>query len=219
MKVSFITSGFPDGFTDEFIFELNRYLVTDIRLAFVASNFSVHERTEYYLCRFTEMFRKKGIIIEDSHIIDYTVTPQKSIELIDNADIVWLAGGPTLTQIAHIKEYGLIEALHNRNGITIGISAGSINMAKRVVLARDPNDHIPELSVYEGIGLVDFNIEPHLNEASDEHIEDIKQASKIAPIYGLFDNSFIVDMDGSIKIFGAYRLFDGGEYENESSRL
>lgn len=80
-------------------------------------------------------------------------------------------------------------------------------MAKKVVLAKNINDNIPELSIYNGIGLVDFNIEPHLNAANSEHIREIEIAAKVSPIYGLHDEAFLEVVDGSMKIFGEYRLF------------
>lgn len=207
MKINFVTSGFPDVFTDEFITELKKHLISCKSFVFVASDFRAHDRTKHYHDKFLRLFADKGIEFEQSFIVDYEIKPDEAVRLIKSADVVWLAGGNTLIQIKHIKEYGLIPALIERNGITIGMSAGSINMAQRVVLARDDNDNIPELSVYDGIGLINFNVEPHLNEASAGHIEEIKEASKISPIYGLYDESFIEETNGEMKIFGKYRLF------------
>lgn len=112
-----------------------------------------------------------------------------------------------MLQMEAIRNHGLIEALQQRNGITVGLSAGAINMAKKVVLAKDIEDGIPELSIYDGIGLVDFNIEPHLNSATREHIKDVEIAAKVA-IYGLYDEAFLEVGDDGMKVFGEYRLFE-----------
>jgi len=114
-------------------------------------------------------------------------------------------------EIEHLKQYNLIPALQKREGITIGMSAGSINMAKRVVLARDINDNIPELAIYEGIGLVDINVEPHLDSASEEHMKEVYEASQYATIYGLYDNSFIKILDDNMDIYGVYFKYENGE--------
>lgn len=66
------------------------------------------------------------------------------------------------------------------------MSAGSINMAKRVILGKDI-----ELSIYDWIGLVDINIEPHLDSESKEHMKDIYEVSQYSVIYGIYDNTFI----------------------------
>lgn len=137
-------------------------------------------------------------------VIDDRISKQAAVELLERADVVWISGGDTLMQIDYIREYGLILPLRNRNGITIGMSAGSINMAETVVLPKDEKNNIPELSIYEGIGLVDINIEPHLDPEDEKHTEDIHAATKHATIYGLFDNSFIEVVDRELKIYGNY---------------
>lgn len=208
MKISYVTSGFPNGFTDEFIKELTKHLTCNRNFVFVASNFSTHDKTSNYKDLFLQFFKDKGIIFENAFVVDYEVDSATAVSLIENADVVWLSGGNTLLQIKNIKTYGLIDALQQRNGITIGMSAGSINMAKKVVLARNVDDDIPELSMYDGIGLVDFNIEPHLNTANCKHIKDVEIAAKMSPIYGLHDEAFLEVVDGDMKIFGVYRLFD-----------
>lgn len=207
LKVNFVTSGFPHGFTDKFIEELKKYLVSHKCFVFVASDFGVHKRTAMYFNIFLNHFMEKDIHFEEAYIIDYEVTPAEAVSLIERADVVWLSGGPTLKQIRGIKDYKLVDALQKRHGITIGMSAGSINMAKKVVLAKDLSDNVPELTTYEGIGLVDFNIEPHLESASREHLMDVEIAAKISPIYGLHDGAFIEDIGGKFKVFGEYSLF------------
>lgn len=207
MKANFSTSGFPCGFTDKFIKELKKCLNEQKSFVFVASDFSIHRKTNRYMNLFLKLFKDKNIVFENAVIVDNKISPTKAISLIQEADVVWLSGGDTLLQINDIKNYGLIDCLQQRNGITIGMSAGAINMAKNVVLAKDMDDNIPELSIYDGIGLVDFNVEPHLNTASTEHIKDVKIASQVSPIYGLYDEAFIKSVDGSFDIFGEYRLF------------
>ncbi len=90
------------------------------------------------------------------------------------------------------------------------MSAGSNNMAKHVVLAKDPHDDETAQIIYAGIGLVNFNIEPHIQAASYEHLADVVEASKLSPIIGLPDDSFIIDRQGECKVFGPYRLFRQG---------
>ncbi len=207
MKVSYVTSGFPNGFTHEFIKELAKYLTCKRNFVFVASDFSMHDKTSYYKDLFLQFFKDKGIVFENAFVVDYEMDSATAVSLIEAADVVWLSGGNTLLQMKNIKNYGLIDALQRGNGITIGMSAGAINMAKKVVLAKNVDDDIPELSVYDGIGLVDFNIEPHLNKATCEHIRDVEIAARVSPIYGLHDEAFLEVVDGEMKTFGVYKLF------------
>ena len=208
MKVLFLTSGFPNGFTDDFIQRLKGYYCNKGSLIFIASDFTRYSKTDRHVNSFVNMFDERGIVFDKVQVIDDRVSKHKAIQYLEKADIVWILGGDTLKQINYIKEYGLISYLQNRNGITIGMSAGSINMAKRVVLPKDIEDNIPELSIYNGIGLVDINIEPHLDTEREKHMEEIYEASKYATIYGLFDNSFIEVVDNSIQFFGTYIKYE-----------
>lgn len=208
MKVSILTSGFPNGFTEEFINCIKDYYHNNGSFLLIASDFTAHLKTDKYLAGFLSMFRENGVIFNEVNTIDDRITKEKALVYVEKSDVIWLSGGDTLKQIAYLKEYNLIPALQKREGITIGMSAGSINMAKKVVLARDINDNIPQLSIYCGIGLVDINIEPHLDSASEDHMEEIYEASQHATIYGIYDNTFIKIVDDNMEIFGVYFKYD-----------
>ncbi|WP_461614398.1 Type 1 glutamine amidotransferase-like domain-containing protein [Clostridium sp. Marseille-QA1073] len=208
MKVSLLTSGFTDEFTDDFINCVKEYYHNNSSFVLVASDFTEHSKTDRYLDVFLSMFGNSGIVFNKVHIIDDRITREKALQYIGKADIVWIAGGDTLKQIAYLKEYNLIPALQNREGITIGMSAGSINMAKRVVLAKDIDDNVPKLSIYDGIGLVDINIEPHLDSASEDHMKDIYEASQYSAIYGICDNTFIKITNDTMDIYGTYFKYE-----------
>jgi len=208
MKVSLLTSGFPDGFTDDFIQCVKEYYYNNGSFVLIASDFAAHSKTDRHTDAFCSMFRNNGIIFDKVHIIDDRITKEKALQYIEKADIIWIAGGNTLKQIEYLKEYNLIPALQKREGITIGMSAGSINMAKKVVLPKDIEENIPELSIYDGIGLVDINIEPHLDSASEEHMKEIYEASQYATIYGIYDNTFIKIVNDTLDIYGDYLKYE-----------
>ncbi len=203
MKVSLITSGFPNGFTEDFTDCVKKYYRGGL-FVFIASDFNQHEKTDRYVNLFVSMFEKAGIVFDEVFIVDGRISKTEAKKCISKADIVWLSGGDTLKQINSIKENDIIPELIKREGLTIGMSAGSINMADEVVLARDIRENIEETQIYSGIGLVDISIEPHINEADKEHLYDVVEASRNKTIYGLPDNSFIEIADGQISFHGEY---------------
>lgn len=213
MNISFLTSGFPNGFTDDFIRCIKDCYNNNGSFTFIASDFEQHSKTDKYMDIFLKMFERNGIVFNESYIIDNRTTSKDAIQYIDKSEIVWISGGDTLKQIRSIKENNLIQALQNRKGITIGMSAGSINMAKKVVLAKDVDDNIPELSIYSGIGLVDINVEPHLDSASEEHMNEIYEASQHTVVYGIYDNSFMKIANESIEIYGTYFKYENIPYK------
>lgn len=210
MKVSILTSGFPNGFTDDFIQCIKEYYNNNNNGSFVliASDFTGHSKTDNHTRVFLNMFKDKGVLFNNTHIIDDRITKENAIEYIKKADVIWIAGGDTLKQIYYLKGYDLIPALQKKECLTIGMSAGSINMAKKVVLPKDINDNIPKLSIYDGIGLVDINIYPHLDSIHEDNLQDIYESSKFTTIYGLYDNSFIKIIDDKIDINGFHFKYD-----------
>jgi dipeptidase E len=208
MKVSILTSGFPNGFTEDFIKCVKEYYHNDGSFVFIASDFAGYSKTEKYMNVFMDMFKNKGIVFNEVHVVDDRISKEKAVEYIEKAAVIWISGGDTLKQIAYIKEFNLIPALQNRDGITIGMSAGSINMAKRVIIAKDIEDNVPELTIYDGIGLVDINVEPHIDSASEEHLKEVYEASKHADIYGIYDNTFIKIVNGTMNIYGVYLKYE-----------
>lgn len=208
MQVSFLTSAFPNGFTDDFIRCIREYYNNEGSFVFIASDFEQHSITEKYMNIVLRMFESNVITFDEHYIIDSRTLFEDAVKYIEKADIVWISGGDTLKQINYLKEYNLIQTLQCREGITIGMSAGAINMAKTVVLAKDANDNIPELSIYSGIGLVDINIEPHLDFVSEEHRKEIYEASHHTIIYGIYDNTFIKVVNEIIDIYGDYVKYE-----------
>ena len=96
------------------------------------------------------------------------------------------------------------------NKIVIGMSAGAINMAKKVVLAKDPDDNILELSIYEGLGLTDINIEPHCDFSNKEHWKELEKASEINEIVVMNDDAYII-CDDDISYYGTYLILKNKE--------
>lgn len=210
MKINYLLSGVDKeiGFTSE----QAKYLKHDIKdnsvITFIASDFSYIEKTDIYLNIMTKWFKNIDITFKEIYLINNLISPLKAQEYIDKSDIVFIMGGDTLLQIKNINNYGIISNFKNREGITIGISAGSINMAENVVLARDLDDNIPDHSFYKGIGLVNINIEPHFDLNNSKHNPDIIEISQDNKIICLPDESFIRIENDDIEIIGDYYMYD-----------
>lgn len=97
----------------------------------------------------------------------------------------------------------------NHNGVLIGMSAGSINMAKTSICTMSLRHY--EQKIYEGLGWVDISVEPHFvrNNLSDELME----LSKKYRIYGLCDESIIVCENGKTHFYGEIYEIQNGKIE------
>lgn len=208
MATCFLTSAFNDGLTEPFAGQLARYWNGGNNFLYIASSFHDPERNERYCDHFCAIFSGIGADFEPE-ILDERVSPEDAPAMIAEADVIFLAGGNVTMQMASFEEYHLREAFANlkEDAVVIGMSAGSINMAERVVIARDPEDDLPELAVYEGLGLVDLNIEPHFDPEREDHLPDIEEAAAVNPIFALYDGSFIVCDGYEKEIFGRFIYF------------
>lgn len=187
--VRILTSGFPNGFTDDFNSVLKTYIKVGMNFVFVASEFeNIYEKTDWYCNNFLKMFSDCGIIFDSVNVIDGRMTKETAQDMIRNSDVLWLAGGDTPTQFTYFESYGLIPCIREQKGVIIGMSAGSINMAKTAICTLTCEHN--ELKIYEALGLVEFSVEPHFDK--DNITEELFALSEKYPLYGICDDGAIV---------------------------
>lgn len=200
MSGSFKTNEIPN----KIINFLNRNLKKINSISFITSTFEDYEKNDYYVEKMKNSFAEENIKFENVYIIDSRLTESEMKRNINSSNIVFILGGNTLKQMEYINKYNLKNAIKNENHILIGVSAGAINMAKKVVLAKDLSDDIPSLSIYEGIGVSDYNIEPHCDFNDNIHFKDLIEASFYTNLIVMNENCFIIINDKNQKIYGDY---------------
>ena len=188
----------------EIIDFLNKYSLNNKNIAFITADFSDYSSNDKYIKKLIKLFNDKKFIFNSVYIIDNRIDSYEMKNYIKDSDIVFLLGGDTLKQIKFINKYKLKNIIKEKNKVVIGMSAGSINMAKRVVLARDIDDGIPNLSIYKGIGITDINIEPHCDFRNEEHWKDIEEASKYSNIIVMHDDCYIIVDNDVTSYYGSY---------------
>lgn len=205
MMVKILTSGFPNGFTDDFSRLVKTYIKTGMNFVFVASEFeNIYEKTDWYCNHFLKMFSDCGITFGSSDVIDNRMSRETAQDTVRNADVLWLAGGDTPTQFAYLESYGLIPYIREQKGVIIGMSAGSINMAKTAVCTLTCGHD--KLEIYEALGLVEFSVEPHLDK--DNITDELLMLSEKYPLYGICDDGAIIRIDDNTSYIGDVFLID-----------
>ncbi len=203
--VKILTSGFPNGFPDDFSRQLKKYIKTGMSFVFVASEFeNIYEKTDWYCNHFLKMFSDCGITFDSVNVIDGRLSKEAAQDMVRTADVLWLAGGDTPTQFAYLESYGLIPCIKEQKGVIIGMSAGSINMTKMAVCTLTCEHD--ELKVYEALGLVEFSVEPHFDK--DNITEELLMLSEKYPFYGICDDSAIICTDDNILYLGEIFLIE-----------
>ncbi|MBQ3168437.1 MAG: Type 1 glutamine amidotransferase-like domain-containing protein, partial [Clostridia bacterium] len=134
---------------------------------------------------------------------------EKAQKLVAEADVIWLSGGNTPVAFHYLQEYGLDSVIKQHGGVIIGMSAGSINLAKTAICTLSCGHDKQE--IYKGLGCVDISVEPHFirSEISNELLE----LSTKYTIHGLCDNSFIVCSGENIEYYGEIYMISHGNVE------
>lgn len=195
MGTYILTSMFPDGLDENAAEVFRRETAGRSSFAFIASEFEKrHEETDHYFHFFLKMFEDAGIHFEKAYVVDGRMTAEEAQKAASEADALWLAGGDTLAQFAYFQKYGLDRVIRQHQGLVIGMSAGSINLAEisLCISARG--------QVYHGLGCVNITVEPHF--VREQLSEELLALSERYVIYGLCDDSLIVCKKETVEYIG-----------------
>ena len=190
------------------------------KIVFVASDVAKeHEDVMVYANILFDSMELAGISFETKEVLDGKNKDQAA-ECIKDADLVFLCGGDTYKQHEFFNEIKLKTLLEGYNGLVIGQSAGALNMASNVFNSPE-NQEESEPIYFEGLGLVDINIEPHFkydtsnfNDNEKYQRDAIIKESFTRPIYGQCNGSHIyIDDNNKATIYGETYLIKDGNIE------
>ena len=97
-------------------------------MLFIPSDINDKEKTNMYSSILFESFKISGILFEEYIVLDDI---SKTKEYVDKASLIFLSGGDTYIQNKLFSKMNLKQCLKNYDGLIIGQSAGTINMATK----------------------------------------------------------------------------------------
>lgn len=218
--INYLMSGIDkeNGFTKEQIESLKKDIKDNSVITFIASDFDNIEKTDKNKNLLIDAFNKAGINFKCEYLVDKRVSKEEAKELLSESNIVFLMGGDTYKEMQSINEYDIKEDIVSRD-LIIGVSAGSLNQSKNVIYLDEYQDY--KLVKYEGLGLVDFNIYPHLDLKNEEFLKEIFTVSNDRPLIALPNESFIRCENDKIEYHGNYykvrngvMIINGKEYSD-----
>ncbi|WP_410789450.1 Type 1 glutamine amidotransferase-like domain-containing protein [Kribbella sp. C-35] len=150
-----------------------------------------------------------------------TIQKKSWLPAVQEVDALLVWGGDVLYLTHWMRESGLADVLPTLDRtVYVGVSAGSIAVTPYNCDAEFDQEFVPEGSdMGEGaeraLGLVDFTLYPHLNDANmpdtaEANIE--KWAAGIpVPTYAIDDDTAISVVDGAVEVIseGSWKLFNG----------
>ncbi|MBR3740160.1 MAG: Type 1 glutamine amidotransferase-like domain-containing protein [Clostridia bacterium] len=198
-------SGFPTHhFTDEIAQVLRENLFQRENLVFISAWPEDYVRNDDDSGGMHEMFAERGMAFARRQVIDRRTSAADAVQLVREADCIFLMGGDATMQMALIRDLGLVPELLSSRAVILGVSAGSMNMGRSVA------DVWESKALYEGIGLTGITVKGHY--AGDAwFIPALKEFSMVRPVIAMEDESAIFIKAGAVWSLGKIRRIDRGE--------
>ena len=191
------------GFTKEQREYLKKDIKSNMKIVYISSIPDNYERSDEQLLRYATFFNNIDIKFSKESVIDKRMNKDTAKELINETDIIFLMGGSPELQMKFILEYDLVNEIKNKN-IVLGVSAGSMNQSKRVIYKDDFDNY--KLKDYQGLGLVDINIFPHMDLNNKELMKEAEEIKQIIPLILLPNDSFIRVENNNVEIIGNHYI-------------
>lgn len=201
-----------------FIDNLKSSLPPRPRALFICADPDNHDDTDAFARDIGAAIIEAGIAISRSAVLDDRNEADAQL-LIWQSDLIVLSGGHVPTQNLFFQKVKLGKLLKNYQGTILGISAGSMNCARRAYAQpEEPGESRPDFRRwYPGLGLSEINILPHYQQVKDRLLdgkrlfEDVTYADSVGESFlSLVDGSYVLERGGETTLYGeAYAVTDG----------
>lgn len=215
-KLLGLFSGFPTHhFPSDIAERLKEEILIRDSLVFISAWPADYDRNDSDSAGMNEMFAEIGMPFYRYHVIDKRMECSDAKALIRDASCIFLMGGHATDQFKLICEKELIEEIHESNAVILGVSAGSINMAKRALDIWE--SHVP----YVGLGLTNITIKAHVCRKDQELLQTLMQISidHDLTIFAMQDESAIFIKNDSITFTGEICCIKKDEIRSLTSEI
>lgn len=211
MRLLLTSSGIVNAAITESFLSMVGKKPDEIKLAFIptAANAEEGNKVEWFFRQYQDLI---NIGIGWIDMVDFADTGVDWRGRLDECDVLYLTGGNNFYLLDQIRKQGFDKYLNEalKDKVYVGSSASSITMTPSIdVAAIPPGDpNTPGLTDLTGLGYVDFEIEPHCDEARFDTVKQYaKRQSK--KIYAIDDSTAIEVIDDKVRIIseGKWELF------------
>lgn len=215
MKLLLTSEGFTNQSISNALLELAGKPFSELNLAYIPTASNVEEGDKSWVIDHMIAYKKLGFKSID--IVDISALSKDLwLPRLQAADVFLFEGGNTFHLMHWLEKSGLKELLPGmlKTKIYMGISAGVMVTSKKNSFSKlyYEGEYVHESE--NGLGLVDFQIAPHLNCSyfSKVNLENLGKIAKEFPetFYALDDNSAIKVEDEKIEIIseGVWKKFN-----------
>lgn len=188
------------------------------RALFVCSNPFDRESTCRWGADTAIAFAEAGMAFRSYHILD-GYNGHEASELVAGSDIIIFAGGHVPTQNSFFRDIGLAGLMADFDGVVMGISAGSMNLAvSAYVQPEEPGESYPDFVRFRpGLGLTDISILPHYQKVKDNILdgkrlfEDVVYPDSLGHTFYILPDGSYIRQEGDTQILRGWacRLKNG----------
>lgn len=201
--------GFFSGFSthhfpDDIVKRLKKELVVRDSLVFISAWPSDYERNDDDSAGMHGMFEECNLSFARYYVIDNRTDSSDAKRLVQEASCIFLMGGHATRQFQLICEKDIAEEIRKSTAVILGVSAGSVNMAKHAV------DIWESLMPYDGLGLADVTVKAHFDLKNMELLQTLQQVSAKIPVCAMEDESAIFVKDGYVTYTGQIHWINEG---------
>ncbi len=199
--------------------EVANYFKNDMvlykNIVFIPANFENMEKVNGYANIDVSWFKEIGINLNGITVLNDTMTKEEMFRSIENADIIFLMGGDTLKQNDFLMKNDLKPIIKTFKKVVIGISAGAINLSNILLCTKDEEDGVEKTITYEGIGRINYTIEPHFDIDNKILLQnELYPLSEKMTIYGLPNNTGVRIINKKFEIlYGDFYKISNNEVE------
>jgi Peptidase E len=178
MKKLFLSSSFKDvaSLLPDFTGDFTGKTITFIPTA------SVVEKVSFFVNSGKKALEKMGLIVDVLEVS--TASSEEIAQKLRQNDFIYITGGNTFFLLQELRKSGADKIISEQialGKIYIGESAGAMVVAPNIEFAKamDSTKKAPELTDFDGLGIVDFYPVPHYTNAPFK-----KAVEKIIDSYG-----------------------------------
>ena len=147
---------------------IQKYVTKYERLVLVANDPYNEEKIDEKLPILKESFRLSGMVFREVIALDHR-NMDRAEEILSTADIIILSGGKIICQKTFFDNINLGQILRVHKGLTIGISAGTMNLCETVANFPEEPDDLDDPRWVKGLGLHNEIIIPHYDGETNEY--------------------------------------------------
>lgn len=210
MKLLLTSSGLSKRQIGEALQQMVGKAPSDCKVGFIPTAANVEPRNKDWLISQFGQLQRYGFYQID--IVDISADGVDWRTRLADVDILWLSGGNTFHLLDQVRKTRFDAWLKDNidTKVYVGGSASSILMTPTIAVAGlEPGDeNTPGLVDLTGLGYVNFEIEPHCDQARLETVAEYAKTSG-NPVYALDDLSAIKVVDSNIEVIsgGSWKYY------------